>query len=90
MLKATPECIMPVYQDKEFLFEGTKVHYVEGGAGEPILLLHGRNDHPVPASVTLQIAGSLPQANVILIGNCSHSVAFEHPERLLSACRLLF
>jgi 2-hydroxymuconate-semialdehyde hydrolase len=56
----------------------------------PVTMLHGRNDHPVPASVTLQIAGSLPQANVILIGNCSHSVALEHPERLLSACRLLF
>jgi 2-hydroxymuconate-semialdehyde hydrolase len=53
-------------------------------------MLHGRNDRPVPPSVTLQIAESLPQADVMLIGNCSHSIALEHPKMLLSACRLLF
>jgi len=56
----------------------------------PVTMLHGRNDHPVPPSVTLDIAAALPQANVMLLGQCSHSVALEHPDILLAACKLLF
>jgi 2-hydroxymuconate-semialdehyde hydrolase len=32
---------MTGYQSKEFIFEGVPVHYIEAGAGFPILLIHG-------------------------------------------------
>ena len=55
-----------------------------------VSMLHGRNDRAFPAEVTLNIAAHLPQANVQLIGNCSHSVAMEHPQMLLAAANQLF
>jgi 2-hydroxymuconate-semialdehyde hydrolase len=56
-----------------------------------LTMLHGRNDPGFPAEpLTLTLARSLPQADVMLIGNCSHSIAMEHPDKLLAAARLLF
>jgi len=55
-----------------------------------VAMLHGRDDLAFPPSITLDIARHLPQADVTLIGRCSHSIAMEHPEKLLSAARLLF
>jgi 2-hydroxymuconate-semialdehyde hydrolase len=55
-----------------------------------VTMLHGRNDLAFPPEATLTLAKSLPQANVVLIGRCSHSVAFEHPDMLLAAAATLF
>jgi 2-hydroxymuconate-semialdehyde hydrolase len=55
-----------------------------------VTMLHGRNDLAFPYEATMTIAQSLPQANVILIGRCSHSVAFEHPRMLVAAADALF
>jgi 2-hydroxymuconate-semialdehyde hydrolase len=43
----------------------------------PVLLLHGREDHAFPATNSLDISQHLAQADVLLLGQCSHSVAFE-------------
>jgi hypothetical protein len=40
--------------------------------------------------VTLEMAAALPQANVILVSRCKHSIAVEHPAQLISAASLLF
>ena len=53
-------------------------------------LLHGRDDRAFPAAVTMALAEHLPQASVQLIGNCSHSVAMEHPRVFLAAADILF
>ncbi|MFA5957904.1 alpha/beta fold hydrolase [Hyphomicrobium sp.] len=56
----------------------------------PVSMLHGRNDIAFPAEVTMQIAASLPQADIALLARCSHSIALEFPEKVLSACHMLF
>jgi len=56
----------------------------------PVTMLHGRNDIAFPPSITLALAESLPQANVLLLSNCSHSVALEQSPHLLSQLRLLY
>ena len=54
-------------------------------------MMHGRDDRPFPAEpLTLTLAKSIPQADVILLGRCSHSIAFEHPGKLIAAARALF
>ncbi|HUD24794.1 MAG TPA: alpha/beta hydrolase [Burkholderiaceae bacterium] len=55
-----------------------------------VAMLHGRDDVAFPPAITLDIARYLPQADVTLIGRCSHSIAMEYPEKLLSAARSLF
>ena len=56
----------------------------------PVTMLHGRDDIAFPPEVTLALAAKLPQANVGLVGHCSHSVAMEHPRVVLAAADLLF
>jgi 2-hydroxymuconate-semialdehyde hydrolase len=56
----------------------------------PVTMVHGRNDVGFPATSTMTIAESLPQADVILLARCSHSIAMEHPEKLIAAAELLF
>lgn len=49
-----------------------------------VLMLHGRQDIGFPAELSLRVAEHLPHADVVLLGNCSHSIAFEHPDKFLS------
>jgi 2-hydroxymuconate-semialdehyde hydrolase len=56
----------------------------------PVTMLHGRNDIAFPPSITLKLAESLAQADVTLLANCSHSIALEHPNKLLAAAGTLF
>ena len=56
----------------------------------PIKMLHGREDTAFPLAITLELAKSLPQADILLLANCSHSIALEQPEKLLAACFALF
>ncbi len=55
-----------------------------------VTLLHGRDDRPFPANLTLALADELPQANVILLGRCGHSPAVEHPRAVVAAAAALF
>lgn len=54
-----------------------------------VVLLHGRNDQPVPPAVSLALSEALPSADVHLIAHCGHSIALEHPDKLLSDIALL-
>lgn len=56
----------------------------------PVTLLHGRNDRPFPPALSLALAEHLPQADVHLLARCSHSVAMEHPQKLLAAAAAVF
>lgn len=56
----------------------------------PVTMLHGKDDRAFPPTVSLQIASSLAKADVLLLGECSHSIALEHPAKLLVACQGLF
>ncbi len=55
----------------------------------PVTMLHGRNDIAFPCSITLALAETLKQANVVLLANCSHSVALEQSAQLLAQLDLL-
>jgi 2-hydroxymuconate-semialdehyde hydrolase len=55
----------------------------------PVTMLHGRNDLAFPPTITLQLAEQLPQANVLLLSKCSHSVALEQSGQLLAQIHLL-
>jgi 2-hydroxymuconate-semialdehyde hydrolase len=81
------------------MFGGDQQSYIEAAVLSPeelgritcdVTMLHGRDDVAFPPEVTLTLARILTQANVHLIGRCSHSVAFEHPSALVSDAELLF
>ena len=56
-----------------------------------VLMLHGRNDLPCPAEeTTLRLAPHLPSADIVLLGNCSHSPAVEYPDKLLAMAGSFF
>lgn len=56
-----------------------------------IVLLHGRNDLAFPAEqLSCVLARHLPGADLMLLGNCSHSVAMERPEIFLATAFALF
>jgi 2-hydroxymuconate-semialdehyde hydrolase len=56
----------------------------------PVSMLHGRNDVGFPPSISLSIAERLPQADVTLLGHCSHSIAMEQTDKFLAAAHSLF
>jgi 2-hydroxymuconate-semialdehyde hydrolase len=84
----------------ETMFGGDKQAYVQASLLTPaelsgirceVVMMHGRNDRPFPAEpLTLTLAKSLPQADVILLGQCSHSIAMEYPRKLIDAANRLF
>lgn len=55
----------------------------------PLTMVHGRNDIAFPLSITLALAESLRQANVVLLSHCSHSVALEQSAQLIAQIKLL-
>jgi len=57
----------------------------------PVLMIHGRNDAPCPAEeTTLKLAARISQADVLLLGNCSHSPSFEYPDKVGAAVGAFF
>nr|WP_274380693.1 alpha/beta fold hydrolase [Alloalcanivorax marinus] len=81
------------------MFEGDPARYVEAAIlGDdllarvqcPVALLHGRDDIAFPPSSSIHIAGSLPRADLTLLRQCSHSVAFERRETFLALATDLF
>ena len=56
-----------------------------------VVMMHGREDRPVPADqTTLSIGKILLNCDVSIIGRCGHSPSMEHPEKVLGAAKLLF
>lgn len=50
----------------------------------PVVLMHGANDRSFSAEATsLHLSKSIPQSDVVVLGQCAHSVALEHPEKFL-------
>jgi 2-hydroxymuconate-semialdehyde hydrolase len=81
------------------MFAGNRQHFVDVSVLDddtlakvtcPVTMLHGRADTAFPPEITLSVAQRLPQADVQLLANCSHSIAMERPDTLLSAARELF
>ena len=82
------------------MFEGDKLRYIDQavlGAEElskvtcEVLMVHGREDTGFPAEpLTLTVSRSIPHADVVLLGRCSHSVAFEHPKKFVSLAEGFF
>jgi 2-hydroxymuconate-semialdehyde hydrolase len=81
------------------MFSGSRQDFIDQtvlGASElaavrcKVSMLHGRNDVGFPPSITLDIATQLPQADVALFADCSHSIAMEQTEKFLAAAYSLF
>lgn len=82
------------------MFEGDKQQYVDESALDPsilrkitadVLMLHGRDDLPIPFEDTsLVMARSIRNADVWIVAECGHSPALEQPDKLLAAAQLLF
>ncbi|HUT48123.1 MAG TPA: alpha/beta hydrolase [Alphaproteobacteria bacterium] len=52
----------------------------------PVLMLHGTEDDPIPAETgSIALQPKLPKADVLLLHNCSHSVAMERRAAFLNA-----
>ena len=50
----------------------------------PVVLMHGANDRSFAAEATsLHLSKSIPQSDVVVLGQCAHSVALEHPQKFL-------
>ena len=81
------------------MFSGDKQKYLDQTVVTPqelsnirceVAMMHGRDDRVVPPEVTLKIAASLPQANVILLSRCKHAIAVEHPAQFIAVANALF
>jgi pimeloyl-ACP methyl ester carboxylesterase len=67
-----------------------RLHYLEAGEGDPILLLHGfptsshlyRNILPTLAKTMSRIQGSHPGAELTALPNCGHFLQEDEPERV--------
>jgi len=56
----------------------------------PVLMLHGREDGSFPPSCSEQIAGKLKRADLMLLSDCSHSVAVERTSTFLALANEFF
>ncbi len=81
------------------MFAGDPLQYIEAAVLDratldriacPVLLMHGRDDRGFPPSVSTRLAGELRRADLVLLGACSHSVAFERPGTFLALVREFF
>jgi 2-hydroxymuconate-semialdehyde hydrolase len=81
------------------MFSGDRQAYVDqtvltaaelAGVRCKVSMLHGRDDVGFPPSISLSIASRLPQADVTLLGLCSHSIAMEQTDKFLAAAYSLF
>jgi 2-hydroxymuconate-semialdehyde hydrolase len=97
--------VKTLHQDPDYgayftsMFAGDRQNYIDQtvlSAAElanircKVVMLHGREDVGFPAALSLELAGRISQADVILLGQCSHSIAFEYPDKFLAAAYDLF
>ena len=95
-----PVVFAPGYADYfDAMFEGDKQKYVDaarlssetlGQVRCPVRMLHGREDHAFPPSNSIDISRQLSQADVMLLAECSHSVAFERSSTFISQAEDFF
>jgi 2-hydroxymuconate-semialdehyde hydrolase len=81
------------------MFQGDAEQYIEAAVLDratlervacPVLLMHGRDDQAFPPAVSTRLAGYLRDADLVLLSECSHSVAFERTTTFLSIVREFF
>lgn len=52
----------------------------------PVLMLHGRNDLPIPAETgSIALLEKLPNADLYLLNNCGHSISMERTKAFMAA-----
>ncbi|EJB4873706.1 alpha/beta hydrolase [Klebsiella pneumoniae] len=56
----------------------------------PVVMLHGRDDVPFPASTSEKISKELINADLHILSNCSHSVVLERNDAFMAAVYQLF
>ncbi|PIJ50141.1 alpha/beta hydrolase [Erwinia sp. OLTSP20] len=56
----------------------------------PVLMLHGRNDIPFPAKTSEILAAKIKYADLQILCECSHSVAFERSAAFIAAANQIF
>lgn len=78
--------------DKQRLMDGTIVPEADlARIAADVLMMHGRDDRPVPAAETSLVLGRLLRnCDVMLVGRCGHSPSLEHPGKVLGGAELLF
>ncbi|MBP0598861.1 alpha/beta hydrolase [Herbaspirillum sp. LeCh32-8] len=89
-----PVVFAPGYADYfDSMFQGEKQQYADAAKLDAttlehvhcaVRLLHGREDLAFPISCSYEIAKALPQADVLTLSKCSHSVAFERTSTFLA------
>jgi 2-hydroxymuconate-semialdehyde hydrolase len=82
------------------MFAGDKQKYIDAcvldaselrGLRCEVTLVHGSDDKPIPAKEnSVSIGAMIPNADVVLLGQCGHSPALEHPGKFLSIAKMLF
>ena len=81
------------------MFEGDKQRYIDEAIVSdtelahikcPVTLLHGRDDLGFPPATSIALSQHFPWADLMLIGRCSHSIALEHPDKLVGAIAQTF
>jgi len=56
----------------------------------PVVMLHGRNDVAFPPSSSMSLSTVIQRADLMLLANCSHSIAIERTQTFLSTAFSLF
>jgi 2-hydroxymuconate-semialdehyde hydrolase len=95
-----PVVFAPGYADYfDTMFAGDPAQYIRAATLSPdtlqrvtcpVVMLHGREDVAFPASSSIEISSALARADLVLLSNCSHSVAFERTDAFLSSAFTLF
>ena len=90
----------PGYADYfDAMFEGDASRYIAAAClnndqlaavRQPVLLLHGREDVAFPAATSIDLATHLVCSELVLLDDCSHSVAAERTDTFLALARDFF
>ena len=81
------------------MFEGDQQKYIDAAVLSeailskvtcPVLMLHGRNDGAFPPSCSEFVSGKLSNADLVLLSQCSHSVAVERTPTFLALAHEFF
>lgn len=89
-----PVVFAPGYADYfDQMFEGDKQQYVDAAVlsdevlakvKSPVMLVHGKQDEAFPASTSIELDARLLRSELVLLDECSHSVAFERSSTLVA------